>query len=149
MAAAQDLSLSRYSSNPQAAAGWKLERVIGPSRVYGANGMRFGPDGLLYVAQCFGNEISAFDTATGARKTVSRNGDPVKAPDDLAFDSRGLLYVTEFLNARVSTITPEGKAEVLIADVPGANGITIFRDRIFMDECRPEARVVELFRDGR
>ena len=149
MAAAQDLSLGRYSSNPQVAAGWKLERVIGPSRVYGANGMRFGPDGLLYVAQCFGNEISAFDTATGARKNVSRNGDPVKAPDDLAFDSRGLLYVTEFLNARVSTITPEGKAEVLIADVPGANGITIFRDRIFMDECRPEARVVELFRDGR
>ncbi|MGO9062701.1 MAG: gluconolaconase [Candidatus Binataceae bacterium] len=149
MAAAQDLSLIRYQSNPQVAAGWKLERVIGPSCLYGANGMRFGPDGLLYVAQCFGNEISAFDIATGARRNISRNGDPVKAPDDLAFDSRGLMYVTEFLNAQVSTITPEGKAEVLVADVPGANGITVFRDRIFMDECRPEARVVELFRDGR
>ncbi len=77
--------------------------------------------------------------------TATRSKRPTTSPSI----PEGLLYVTEFLNARVSTITPEGKAEVLIADVPGANGITIFRDRIFMDECRPEARVVELFRDGR
>ena len=57
-------------------------------------------------------------------RNISRNGGPIKAPDDIAFDSKGLLYVTEFLNARVSTMTPEGKAEVLIANVPGANGIT-------------------------
>jgi sugar lactone lactonase YvrE len=139
----------RYESNPVVAPGWRLARVIGPSCLYGSNGMRFGPDGLLYVAQCFGNEITAFDTASGARKTINRNGGPVKAPDDLAFDSRGLLYVTEFLNARVMTMTPGGRAEVLIDNVPGANGITIYRDRIFMDECRPDAQVVELFRDGR
>lgn len=145
----KDLTESRYPSNPSAKPGWRLERVIGPSRVYGSNGMRFGPDGLLYVAQCFGNEITAFDTATGARKNINRNGGPIKAPDDLAFDSKGLLYVTEFLNARVTTMTPEGKVDVLVDNVPGANGITIHHDRIFMDECRPEARVVELFRDGR
>ena len=74
----------RYQSNPQAAPGWRIERVIGPSPLYGSNGMRFGPDGLLYVAQCFGNEITAFDTATGVRTEVSRNGGPIKAPDDLA-----------------------------------------------------------------
>lgn len=147
--AAIDSSLERYHSNPVAAPGWRIERVIGPSRLYGSNGMRFGPDGLLYVAQCFGNEITAFDTTSGARKDVSRNGGPIKAPDDLAFDSRGLLYVTEFFNARVTTRSPEGKVEVLIDNVPGANGITIYRDRIFIDECRPDARVVELFHDGR
>ena len=149
MATAQDLSLCRYQSNPAVAPGWKLERLIGPSRVYASNGMRFGPDGLLYVAQCFGNTITAFDTASGARKDINRNGGPIKAPDDLAFDSKGLLYVTEFLNARVTTMTPEGKVDVLIDNVPGANGITVYRDRIFMDECRPEAEVVELFHDGR
>ena len=57
--------------------------------------------------------------------------------------------MTEFLNARVVTRSPAGRVEVLVDNVPGANGITIYRDRIFMDECRPEARVVELFRDGR
>jgi sugar lactone lactonase YvrE len=139
----------RYQSNPQPAPGWRIERVVGPSRLYGANGMRFGPDGMLYVAQCFGNEITAFDTTSGARKDVNRNGGPIKAPDDLAFDSRGIMYVTEFLNARVMMMSPQGKIDVLIDNVPGANGVTIHRDRIFMDECRPEARVVELFRDGR
>jgi len=147
--AASDSSLERYHSNPVAASGWRIERVVGPSRLYGSNGMRFGPDGLLYVAQAFGNEITAFDPVSGARTNVTRNGGPIKAPDDLAFDSRGLLYVTEFFNARVVTRSPEGKVEVLIDNVPGANGITIYRDRIFMDECRPEAQVVELFRDGR
>jgi sugar lactone lactonase YvrE len=59
------------------------------------------------------------------------------------------MYVTEFLNARVVMMSPAGKVDVLIDNVPGANGITIHHDRIFMDECRPDARVVELFRDGR
>ncbi|HKD69194.1 MAG TPA: hypothetical protein VKB84_20305 [Candidatus Binataceae bacterium] len=147
--APQDEIAGRYQGSASAAPGWRIERVIGPSPLYGSNGMRFGPDGLLYVAQCFGNEITAFDTASGKRKDVSRNGGPIKAPDDLAFDSNGTLYVTEFLNARVMTMSPAGKTEVLIDNVPGANGITIHQDRIFMDECRPEARVVELFRDGR
>ncbi len=140
---------ARYRSNAAAAPGWRLERLIGPSPLYGSNGMRFGPDGLLYVAQCFGNAVTAFDIASGARTDVNRNGDPIKAPDDIAFDSHGVMYVTEFLNARVMTRSPQGKIEVLIDNVPGANGITVYQDRIFMDECRPEARVVELFRDGR
>ena len=147
--ASSNATLERYQSNPKAAAGWRLQRILGPSRLYGSNGMRFGPDGLLYVAQCFGNEITAFDTKSGARKDISRNGGPIKAPDDLAFDSNGVLYVTEFLNARVVMMSPQGKVDVLIDNVPAANGITIYRDRIFMDECRPQAQVVELFRDGR
>jgi sugar lactone lactonase YvrE len=148
MAQAGDLSISRYASNPQTARGWRLERVMGPSPLYGANGMRLGPDGLLYVAECFGNEMSAVDPATGACKTISSNGGPLCSPDDLAFDSRGVMFVTEFLHARVSARTPEGKTEVFAANLPGANGVTIYQDRIFVDECRPEARVMELFRDG-
>jgi sugar lactone lactonase YvrE len=147
--ATNDLALGRYPANPTAAPGWRLERVIGPSRLYGSNGMRVGPDGMLYVAQCFGNAITALDLKTAARKDVNRNGDPIKAPDDIAFDSHGVMYVTEFLNARVMTMSPKGEVDVLIDNVPGANGVTIHQDRIFMDECRPEARVVELFRDGR
>ena len=147
--AANDSGFGRYESAATAAPGWRIERIIGPSRLFGSNGMRFGPDGLLYVAQCFGNTISAFDIATGARKDVNRNGGPIKAPDDIAFDSHGVMYVTEFFNARVMTMSPQGKVDVLIDNVPGANGITTYRDRIFMDECRPDARVVELFRDGR
>src|SRR5579884_174241 len=147
---AQADNSSIYRNPGTAAAGWRIERLIGPSPLHGSNGMRFGPDGLLYVAQCFANEITAFDIRTGARKEINRNGDPIKAPDDLAFDSHGVMYVTEFFNARVTARTPGGKVDVLIDNVPGANGITVHQDRIFMDECRPaDAQVVELFRDGR
>src|SRR5579875_533252 len=133
-----------------AASGWRIERLLGPTPLHGSNGMRFGPDGLLYVAQCFANEITAFDIRTGARKEINRNGGPIKAPDDLAFDSHGVMYVTEFFNAQVTTMAPGGKVDVLIDHVPGANGITVYQDRIFMDECRPaDAQVVELFRDRR
>lgn len=32
------------------AEGWALERLTPPSRLYGANGMRAGKDGRIYVA---------------------------------------------------------------------------------------------------
>jgi hypothetical protein len=44
-----------------AAEGWRLERVTQPSRLFGANGMRTGPDGRIYVAQVSGSQISAID----------------------------------------------------------------------------------------
>ncbi len=70
---------SRYSqpSGATAAAGWKLSQLTQPSALFGANGMRFGPDGRLYVAQAFGSQISALDI--GDRR---RHGDqPERRPD--------------------------------------------------------------------
>ena len=43
----------------QPAAGWRAQRLAGPSDLYGANGIQFGPDGKLYVAQVFGAQISS------------------------------------------------------------------------------------------
>jgi len=145
--------MSRYrpesSTGPQAAAGWQITRLSPPSELYGANGMQFGPDGKLYVVQAFGSQVSAIDTATGACQTVSPVGGPIVAPDDLAFDSRGVMYVTEVMSARVSARTPDGQTRVIADNVPGANGITCYQDRLFMDECRPGGRLFELYPDGR
>jgi len=60
--------MNRYREGiePQAAAGWQISRLSPPSGLYGANGMQFGPDGKLYVAQAFGSQVSALDTTTGA-----------------------------------------------------------------------------------
>src|SRR5213080_1203960 len=131
--------MNRYREGiePQAAAGWQISRLSPPSGLYGANGMQFGPDGKLYVAQAFGSRVSALDTTTGACQTVSPVGGPIVAPDDLAFDSRGVMYVTEVMSARVSARTPDGQTRVIADNVPGANGITCYHDRLFMDECRP------------
>jgi streptogramin lyase len=54
-----------------AASRWSVSRVTDPSVLFGANGMRIGPDGRLYVAQAFGSQVSAIDVASGAVSTLS------------------------------------------------------------------------------
>src|SRR6185437_8859606 len=143
-------SSDRYTGPAIAvAAGWKCTAVTPPSALYGANGMRIGPDNKLYVAQAFGSQISAIDTVTGAVTVVSPHGGPIVAPDDLAFDSQGTLYATEVMSERVCARSPKGEVRIIADNVSAANGVTVHRDRIFMDECRPEGRLWELFPDGR
>ena len=51
---------ARYvGPGPTAAEGWWIERVTTPSRLFGANGLRTGPDGRIYIAQVTGSQISA------------------------------------------------------------------------------------------
>src|SRR5262245_36497125 len=128
--------------------GWTVSRVTPPSALFGANGMRVGPDSRLYVAQAFGSQISAIDTTSGAITTISPIGGPIVAPDDLAFDSQGTLYITEVMSERVCARSPNGALRIIADNVPAANGITQWRDRLFMDECRHEGRLFELFPDG-
>ena len=80
--------IGRYAAArpPRPAEGWRLERLTPPSRLFGANGLRTGPDGRIYVAQVTGSQISALDVATGRLETVSAKGGDIIAPDDVAFD---------------------------------------------------------------
>ncbi len=132
-----------------AAAGWKISRVVRPSPLFGSNGMRLGPDGWLYVTQVFGSQITAINPATGEKKIISPRGGAIVSPDDLDFDSRGVMYITEYLNSRVCARMPNGEVRVVSDQVPGANGITVHKDRLFIDECRTGGRLLELFPDGR
>ncbi len=134
---------------PRAAPGWTLSTVIAPSTLFGANGMKVGTDGALYVAQAFGSQISALNTESGVAHTVVPVGSAVVAPDDLAFDSHGVMYITEVMSERVSARMPDGTLRVIAEGVPVANGITTHGDRIFMDEFRMDGRVLELYPDGR
>ena len=137
---------NRYpvASTPALAEGWRLERVAGPSRLFGANGVRTGPDGQIYVAQVTGSQISALDLATGQVDTVSSKGGDIIAPDDVAFDPSGNLYATEVMDGRVSILDTNGRARVLRDDVPSANGITFHRGRLFVGECREGGRLLEM-----
>jgi sugar lactone lactonase YvrE len=131
------------------AKGWSASSVTPPSVLFGANGMRIGPDGRLYVAQAFGSQVSAIDVSTSEVTTISPIGGPIVAPDDLAFDSHGVLYITEVMSERVCARAPNGDLRIIADNVPAANGITQWRDRLFMDECRHDGRLFELFPDGR
>ena len=137
---------SRYVSTAPVslAEGWVLERLTPPSRLFGANGLRTGPDGRIYVAQVAGSQVSALDVSTGELETVSAQGSGIVAPDDLDFGPGGDLYVTEYYDGRVSVRGAGGRTRVLRDDVPGANGITFHRGRLFVDECRIGGRLLEL-----
>jgi sugar lactone lactonase YvrE len=138
---------ARYTAaSPTAAEGWRLERLTAPSRLFGANGLRTGPDGRVYVAQVTGSQISALDLGTGLVDTVSAKGGDIIAPDDVAFDSSGNLYATEVMDGRVSVRDASGRSRVLRDDLPCANGITVHNDRLFINECRDGGRLMELDR---
>lgn len=135
--------------DPIVAPGWSLSRVVPSTKLLGANGIRFGPDGRLFVAQALGSQISAVDKDSGASETIVPVNGGVAEPDDLAFDSRGTLYMTEVMEGRVSARDSNGHITVIADSIPAANGISVHGDRIFVDECRVNGRLLELFADGR
>jgi sugar lactone lactonase YvrE len=141
---------ARYASTTSIALaeGWSVERLTPPSRLFGANGLRTGPDGRIYVAQVSGSTISALDTDTGDIETISAKGGDIIAPDDLAFDPAGNLYATEYYDGRVSVRGADGSTRLLRDDLPGANGITVYQGRLFVNECRVGGRLMELPLDG-
>jgi sugar lactone lactonase YvrE len=130
--------------SPSLAEGWRLERLTPPSRLFGANGLRAGPDGRIYIAQVTGSQISALDIDTGRLETISPKGSDIIAPDDVAFDARGNLFATEVMDGRVSVRGTDGRIRVLRNDVPSANGITVHQGRLLIGECREGGRLLEL-----
>jgi len=134
--------------SPAVAEGWRLERHTQVSHLFGANGMRIGPDGRLYIAQCVGSQISAVDLATGEIETISPLGGDIIGPDDIAFDDHGNIYATEFMDGRVSVRRANGETQIVRDDVPHANGITFHQGRLFIDESRMGGRLLELDLNG-
>lgn len=127
---------------------WTLDRLTEPSRLFGANGIRTGPDGRIYVAQVSGSQISAIDVDSGAVETISPLGGDIVAPDDLVFDDAGNIFATEITEGRVSVLDTSGRARVLWGDMPCANPITLYKGRLFAGECRPDGRIMELDLNG-
>jgi sugar lactone lactonase YvrE len=124
--------------------GWTVERLTPPTALFGANGIRAGQDGQIYVAQAMGSQISAIDPETAAIRTISPQGGEIVGPDDLAFGPDGAIYATELMDARIGVRERDGRTRVLRGDLPAVNGITFHQGRLFVDECRPGGRVMEL-----
>src|ERR1700709_1079456 len=109
---------SRYApAQPMdVAEGWRIERVTAPSRLFGANGLRTGPDGRIYIAPVTGSQISALELGAGQGPAASRKGGEITAPDDVAFASGGNRYATEVMDGRVSVRDAGGTTRVLRDD---------------------------------
>src|SRR5215510_4091215 len=67
----------------------------------------------------------------------------------MQFGPDGRLYVVQAFGSQVSAHTADGQTRIIADNVPGANGLTAYQDRLFMDECRPGGRLFEVYPDGR
>jgi sugar lactone lactonase YvrE len=131
-----------------ASSRWTIERLTEPNRLWGANGIAFGPDGRLYVAQFLSGQISAVDVASGDVEVVVPLGSPVRTPDDLAFAADGTMYIADLAPGKVWRRTPAGDLDVVSDAVQAPNGITCIGDRLFVNEMVMNGRLFEVFPDG-
>ncbi|MFI5611150.1 hypothetical protein [Amycolatopsis sp. NPDC051903] len=114
----------------------------------GSNGITFGPDDRLYVAEFLGGRISAVELATGQVDIVVPAGGAVQSPDDLAFGPDGSMYITDLVPGRVWRRDPAGDCTLVSDAVTMPNGITCVGDRLFVNEMRVGGRLLELFPGG-
>jgi sugar lactone lactonase YvrE len=145
---AQQPPRDRLASAASTAEGWTVQRLTQPSRLNGANGLRTGADGRIYVAQVAGSKVSAVDPDTGEIETISPTGGAIMGPDDLVFDDDGNLYCTEITEGRVRMLAPNGESKVIWGDMPVANPITYHQGHLIAGELRMDGRIMELDRNG-
>ncbi|MCZ6617273.1 MAG: hypothetical protein O7E57_03995 [Gammaproteobacteria bacterium] len=106
------------------------------ANISGANGIHFGPDGLLYVASVIGSELIALDPADGEIKHRWGSDQGVQGPDDVAFNASGDYFWTSILTGEVAGFTADGERVVAAKLGPGVNPITFSNDgRLFVAQC--------------
>ncbi|MFE0253297.1 hypothetical protein [Streptomyces sp. NPDC059010] len=140
--------MSRYGDRSATSARLAVERLNPPNPLWGSNGVAFGPDGRLYVAQFLAGQISAVDPATGEVEVVVPMDSPVQSPDDLAFGADGSMYIADLVPGRVWRRSPDGEYTLVSGEVANPNGITCVGDRLFVNEMKPDGRLLELFPDS-
>lgn len=121
-----------------------MERLIDPTPLRGSNGIAFGPDGRLHVAEYLPGRISAVDVATGDVQVVVAPDGPIESPDDLAFDTGGTMYVTDLAPGRVWRRTPAGELTLIAEGIRNPNGIACAGNRVFVNEMVPGGRLLEV-----
>ena len=100
------------------------------------NGTKFADERTLIITD-YKNGLMALDVVSGALKPYleRRNSERFRGVNDLVFDSRGNLYFTDQGQSgmhepagRVFRLTPEGRLDLLLSNVPSPNGVVLSPD---------------------
>lgn len=85
---------------------------FGRDVLYAPQGMAFGPEGHLYVANTLAANIAVFTPEGELVRTFGERGDgggQFEQPKSVAFDSDGNLYVPEFRSGKVQILNTQGQ----------------------------------------
>lgn len=129
-----------------------IEQVAGGIRY--ANGLAFGPDDALYVAETLSGAILRYE-ANGRATLFGNVNDPAKpdvfrGPDGMCFDVGGNLYVAVYGQGDVTVLDPQGDV-VRRIETPGkqtTNACFGFGDSEELYVTEYELGVVERFDVG-
>jgi gluconolactonase len=104
------------------------------------NGMKFLNASQLLITD-YRNGLVVLDIESGQVRPYleRRNSERFKGVNDLVFDSRGNLYFTDQgqtglhdPTGRVYRLAPDGRLDMLLANVPSPNGIVLSKDERFL-----------------
>ena len=148
-----DGTIGRVAPNPDGSGHAELFVRLPPGST--GNGMRFGRDGLLYVADYTGHAILKVNPTT---RQVSRfAGDAsMHQPNDLALAPDGTMYASDpdwqHGSGQLWRINRNGHAERLETDMGTTNGIEVSPqgDRLYLNESvQRQVWVYDLDQAGR
>lgn len=130
---------------PDFASVRRAEVLVTGASISGANGLAFGPNGLLHVASVIGSEIVVMDPRDGAVRRRLTTLEGVNGPDDLAFGPDGSLFWTSILTGEVAGFDAAGKRVVAGTPGVGVNPVVFSPDgRLFVAQCFFGAGLFEL-----
>ncbi|MBV5293423.1 MAG: SMP-30/gluconolactonase/LRE family protein [Curvibacter lanceolatus] len=104
------------------------------------NGMKFMSPTELLITD-YMNGLMVLDVTRGSLRPLlaRRNTESFKGVNDLCFDSRGNLFFTDQgqtglhdPSGRVYRLSPEGRLDLLLSNVPSPNGIVLSPDERFL-----------------
>jgi len=134
------LALALFTATPGV-----VTTIATGARISGANGIHFGPDGLLYVTSVIGSELVVLDPETGAVRKRFTPAEGVSGPDDVAFAPDGSYYWTSILTGEVVGFRPDGTRVVAGKVTPGVNPLTFSDDgRLFVSQCFFDDKLYEM-----